>query len=224
MASFNRRRAAKGLGERKRELCDYHWLVPHRSEVSCTHTGFRQQRYTGEEAGNWKDIWGRANLHMRLLQSLCAWGGLSLGWDGSQGGSKCRSPWRPEDHAEITLSTYCQVAVRSWTFVRRWSTRDRQDEEGGCFQDRVRDAVSTAHTQQGAVFISTSYLFCFPTWKTVSLQWASHRRKVKILKLTEVNLLCYLNYSKSQHPFTVTHCLMCYYFPFGLIIRRRQAD
>lgn len=65
--------------------------------------------------------------------------------------------------------------------------------------------------------------FALPTWKTVSLQWASHRRKVKILKLTEVNLLCYLNYTKSQHPFTLTYCLMCYYFPLGLIIHQRRA-
>lgn len=102
---------------------------------SRTHTGSRQQRYVEEGSGNWKDIW--ANWHVGLLQSLCAWGGSSLGWDGSQEGSKRRSPWRPEDDAEITPSPYCQAAVRSWTFAHRWSTRERHEEGGGFFQGRV---------------------------------------------------------------------------------------
>ena len=123
---------------------------PQGSEVSCTHTGSRQQSYAWGGAGNRKDIWGRANLHVGLVQSLCIWGGLSLGGDGSQEGNKCRSPWRHENHAEITLSTQCQAAVRKHTSVRRWPTRDRQEEGGGGFQGRLRDAVSTAPNAAGS--------------------------------------------------------------------------
>lgn len=172
MARLKKRRAAQGLGEGNRELCDYRWPVLSalaHTEGPGSNIMQEKEQETGKTSGG---------------EQTCMWDfckasalGVDYHWGGME--ATCRSPWRPEGHAEITLSTYCQAAVRSWT-----STRDRQEEGGGCFQGRVRDAVNTAHMQQGAVFISTSYLFCSPTWKTVSLQQASHRRKVKILKLT----------------------------------------
>lgn len=107
MARLKKRRA----GRKEQGAVRLPVASPQRSEVSCTHMGSRQQRYAGGGAGNWKDIRGSANLHVRLSQSLCTWSGMEAK------NEVYRSPWMPEDHTEITLSTYCQAAVRTWTFV-----------------------------------------------------------------------------------------------------------